>query len=167
MLGMLYYFLGDFRESARLRQAALDLARGNSDAEIHQMWGSLADSLRQSGERERAIDAYRHAIEIIERDFLMGNATTGDKASRAYYYTMLLSLTPQPMPRAIEESLERDLEEALKSTTESYALLRLAQTGLMRGNETLARAALDKATARCKCYLQYPDLAPLVRNAHE
>src|SRR5690606_39030764 len=70
MLGMLYYFLGDFRESARLRQAALDLARGNSDAEIHQMWGSLADSLRQSGERERAIDAYRHAIEIIERDFL-------------------------------------------------------------------------------------------------
>lgn len=40
MLGMLYYFLGDFRESARLRQAALDLARGNSDAEIHQMWGA-------------------------------------------------------------------------------------------------------------------------------
>jgi len=165
MLGMLYYFLGDFRESARLRQAALDLARGNSDAEIHQMWGGLADSLRQSGQTEPAVDAYRRAIEIIERDFLMGNATTGDKASRAYYYTVLLSLAPQLMPRAVEASLERDLKEALSATTESYALLRLAQTGLMRNDEELARAALEKATERCKCYLQYPDLAPLVRSA--
>jgi tetratricopeptide (TPR) repeat protein len=162
MLGMLYYFLGDFRESARLRQAALDLARGNSDAEIHQMWGSLADSFRQSGDAERAISAYRRAIEIIERDFLMGNATTGDKASRAYYYTVLLLLTPQPIPQALAASLERDLKESLDATTESYALLRLAQTALIRGDTSLARAALDKAAKRCECYLRYPDLKLLV-----
>jgi tetratricopeptide (TPR) repeat protein len=162
MLGMLYYFLGDFPESARLRRAALDLARGNSDAEIHQMWGSLADSLRQSGDKERAVEAYRRAIEIIERDFLMGNATTGDKASRAYYYTALLSLTPQPIPQAIEASLDKDLRDALDSTTESYALLRLSQTALMRRNAALARAALDKAAQRCECYLSYPDLKPLL-----
>ncbi|WP_348243378.1 tetratricopeptide repeat protein, partial [Salmonella enterica] len=74
MLGMLYYFLGDFSESARLRRAAIEIARGAGEAEIHQMWGALADSLRQNGETERAIDAYRRALEIIERDFLMGNA---------------------------------------------------------------------------------------------
>jgi Flp pilus assembly protein TadD len=158
MLGMLHYFLGDFHESARLRQAALDLARGNSDAEIHQMWGGLADSLRQSGESARAAAAYRRAVEIIERDFLMGNATTGDKASRAYYYMTLLSLEPQPLPRAVEASLDRDLEDALRSTTESYALLRLAQTSLMRNDEARARAALAKATERCPCYWSYPDL---------
>jgi tetratricopeptide (TPR) repeat protein len=167
MLGMLYYFLGDFRESARLRQIALDLARGNSDAEIHQMWGSLADAFRQSGDSERAISAYRRAIEIIERDFLMGNATTGDKASRAYYYTVLLSLTPQPIPQAIAASLERDLKESLESTTESYALLRLAQTALIRGDTSLARAALDKAAQRCECYLRYPDLKPLIAMSTE
>lgn len=165
MLGMLHYFLGNFAESARLRQAALDLARGNSDAEIHQMWGSLADSLRQSGETERAVAAYRHAVEIIERDFLMGNATTGDKASRAYYYTMLLSLAPQDMPQAVAASLERDLKEALESTTESYALLRTAQTALLRKDETLARAALTKATQRCPCYARYPDLQGIAKSS--
>lgn len=88
----------------------------------------------------------------------MGNATTGDKASRAYYYMTLLSLEPQPLPRAVEASLDRDLEDALRSTTESYALLRLAQTSLMRNDEARARAALAKATERCPCYWSYPDL---------
>lgn len=158
MLGMLYYFLGDFSESARLRRAAIEIARGAGEAEIHQMWGALADSLRQSAETERAIDAYRRALEIIERDFLMGNATTGDKASRTYYYHQLIALDRQPLPAAIEASMERDLEDALRSTTESYALLRLAQTALLRNNLTQARAALAKATERCECYRSYPDL---------
>lgn len=162
MLGMLYYFLGDFRESARLRTAAIDTARGSGSAEIHQMWGGLGDSWRQSGERERAIEAYARATEIIERDFLMGNATTGDRATRAYYYMTLLELDQRRAPAAILKSLDRDLEEALASSTESYALLRVAQTSVLRKNEVQARAALAKAMSRCECYERYPDLAPLV-----
>jgi tetratricopeptide (TPR) repeat protein len=161
MLGMLYYFLRDFDESARLRQEAIDMARAAGGAEIHQMWGSLADSLRQSGARERAIEAYVRAAEIIERDFMMKNATTGDKASRAYYYTALMQLDGRSAPRAMLESLERDLREALDASTESYALLRLAQTHLVRGDRALARAALDKALSRCPCYASYPDLESL------
>jgi tetratricopeptide (TPR) repeat protein len=125
------------------------------------MWGSLADSLRQSGARERAIEAYVRAAEIIERDFMMKNATTGDKASRAYYYTALMQLDGRSAPRAMLESLERDLREALDASTESYALLRLAQTHLVRGDRALARAALDKALSRCPCYASYPDLESL------
>ncbi len=162
MLGMLYYFLRDFGESARLRQQAIDMARAAGGAEIHQMWGSLADSLRQSGARERAIEAYVRAAEIIERDFMMKNATTGDKASRAYYYTALMQLDGRSAPPAMLESLERDLREALDASTESYALLRLAQTYLVRGDPALARAALDKALARCPCYASYPDLESIV-----
>lgn len=158
MLGMLYYFLRDFGESARLRQQAIDMARASGGAEIHQMWGSLADSLRQSGARERAIEAYVRAAEIVERDFMMNNATTGDKASRAYYYTTLMQFDGRSAPQAVVESLERDLRDALDASTESYALLRLAQTYLVRGDQALARAALDKALARCPCYASYPDL---------
>lgn len=62
-------------------------------------------------------------------------------------------------------SLERDLREALDASTESYALLRLAQTYLARGNRELARAALDKAIARCPCYARYPDLESIVAAA--
>ena len=162
MLGMLYYFLRDFGESARLRQTAIDMARAAGGAEIHQMWGSLADSLRQSGARERAIDAYVRAAEIVERDFLMNNGTTGDKASRAYYYTALMQLDGRRAPDATMRSLERDLREALDASTESYALLRLAQTYLARDDHELARAALDKAIARCPCYEHYPDLESIV-----
>jgi Flp pilus assembly protein TadD len=160
-LGLIYYYLRDFAESARLRQAAIDMARGGGTAEIHQMWGALADSYRQSGARGDAIAAYVRALEIVERDFLMGNGTAGDKASRAYYYLTLLQLDPQNSPRAAIAALDRDLDDAFVADIEPAALLRVTQSRLLQGNLAKAREALEKATRRCPCYRDYPDLAPL------
>jgi tetratricopeptide (TPR) repeat protein len=163
-LGQVYYYLREFAESARLRQRALDLARGGSDAEIHQMWGSLADSYRQAGDTTKAIESYVRALEIVERDFLMGNGTSSDKAARAYYYLTLQALDPsrQP-PRAVLAAFDRDLDEAQSENTESAALLRVAQSRLLQKQYDKARAALQLAVARCPCYEQFPDLAELVR----
>ncbi len=161
-LGLLYYYLRDFAESARLRQAAIDMARGGGTAEIHQMWGALADSYRQSGVLDKAITAYVRALEIVERDFLMGNGTASDKASRAYYYLALLQLDPQNAQRAAIAALDRDLDDAFAADIEPAALLRVTQAWLLQGKMANARAALEKATRRCPCYREYPDLAPLV-----
>lgn len=161
-LGLLYYYLRDFAESARLRQAAIDMARGGGTAEIHQMWGALADSYRQAGVPDRAIAAYVRALEIVERDFLMGNGTAADKASRAYYYLTLLEMDPQRAPRATIASLDRDLEDAFGADIEPAALLRVTQSWLLQGKMNEARKALEKATRRCSCYRDYPDVAPLV-----
>lgn len=162
-LGQVYYYLKDFAESARLRQRALDLARGGSDAEIHQMWGALADSYRQAGDRAKAIDAYVRALEIVERDFLMGNGTSGDKASRAYYYLALqaLDVSRRP-PAAAMTAFDRELDEAQDENAESAALLRVAQARLLQKQYDKARAALKMAVARCPCYAEFPDLAELM-----
>lgn len=163
-LGLVYYYLKDFAESARLRQAALDMARAGGNAEIHQIWGALADSYRHAGQSRNAIDAYVQALDIVERDFLMGNGTTGDKAARAYYYLMLSSLDPQRPRAAVLASLERDLDEAYETSTEPTALLRVTQAWLIAQNMEKARRALAKAVQRCPCYSSYPDVEVLARN---
>lgn len=160
-LGMIYYYLRDFEESARLRQAALDMARAAGGAEIHQMWGSLGDSYRQAGKRAEAMHAYVRALEIVERDFLTGTGGVADKAARAYYYLTLLDLDPANPPKAALASLDRDLEEVLQADAESSSLLRVSQAWLLRGDVQRARAALDKATQRCRCYADFPDVAIL------
>jgi len=161
-LGLVYYYLEDFVESARLRQSAIDMARAAGGAEIHQMWGSLADSYRQSGALDKAVVAYTRALEIVERDFLMGNGTIGDKAARAYYYLELLNLQPERASRGALQSLERDLEEASGAAIESTAMLRVAQSWLLKNEQVKAREALGKAMQRCRCYEQHPDLARLL-----
>jgi len=161
-LGLVYYYLRDFAESARLRQTAMDMARASGTAEIHQMWGALGDSYRQAGDREKAIAAYVRALEIVERDFLMGNGTTSDKASRAYYYLTLLQLDPRNPPKAAVAALDRDLDEAYDANVEATAMLRTTQAWLLKRNFSKARAALAKATQRCPCYEKYPDFAALV-----
>jgi tetratricopeptide (TPR) repeat protein len=163
-LGLVYYYLKDFSESARLRQAALDMARAGGSAEIHQMWGALADSYRQSGERQKAIDAYVQALDIVERDFLMGNGTTGDKGARAYYYLTLSQLDPKRPPKAVKASLDRDLDEAYEASSEPTALLRVTQAWLIENNMEKARRALSKAVKRCPCYGKYPDVDALAKN---
>ncbi|MBL8270648.1 tetratricopeptide repeat protein [Steroidobacter sp.] len=163
-LGLVYYYLRDFVESARLRQTALDMARSGGNAEIHQIWGALADSYRHAGQRQKAIDAYVQALDIVERDFLMGNGTTGDKGARAYYYLMLSSLDPRHPPKAVLASLERDLEEAYESSSEPTALLRVTQAWLLEKNIDKAKRALAKAVKRCPCYGSYPDVDVLAKS---
>lgn len=163
-LGLVYYYLKDFAESARLRQSALDMARAGGNAEIHQIWGALADSYRHAGQPQKAIDAYVQALDIVERDFLMGNGTTGDKAARAYYYLMLTSLDPKRPPKAVLASLERDLEQAYEESTEPTALLRVTQAWLLEKQVAKARRALAKAVQRCPCYGSYPDVEVLAKN---
>lgn len=163
-LGLVNYYMKEFAESARLRQTALDMARAGGNAEIHQIWGALADSYRHAGQRGKAVDAYVQALDIVERDFLMGNGTTGDKAARAYYYLMLSSLDPQRPRAAVLASLERDLEEAYEASSEPTALLRVAQAWLIEENMEKARRALAKAVERCPCYSNYPDVEVLARN---
>jgi Flp pilus assembly protein TadD len=163
-LGLVYYYLRDFAESARLRQSALDMARAGGNAEIHQIWGALADSYRHAGQPQKAIDAYVQALDIVERDFLMGNGTTGDKAARAYYYLMLSSLDPKRPPKAVLASLERDLEQAYEESTEPTALLRVTQAWLLEKQLAKARRALAKAVQRCPCYGNYPDVEVLAKN---
>ncbi|WP_129775215.1 tetratricopeptide repeat protein [Peristeroidobacter soli] len=163
-LGLVYYYLKDFSESARLRQTALDMARAGGSAEIHQMWGALADSYRHAGDRQKAIDAYVQALDIVERDFLMGNGTTGDKGARAYYYLTLSQLDPKRPPKAVMASLDRDLDEAYEASSEPTALLRVTQAWLLEKNMEKARRALSKAVKRCPCYGKYPDVEVLAKN---
>ncbi|MDH3337185.1 MAG: hypothetical protein OEM76_05100 [Gammaproteobacteria bacterium] len=159
-LGQAHYFLGDFELSAELRQKAIDsVASGNP--EIHEMWGNLADSYRQSGDQNKAIAAYVRAAEIAERDYLRGTAPVADQAARAYYYTMLARLDPGSVPESVLNTIDDEIDAIAAKLVSASALRRMAQTYLERGEPDSARATLGRATAFCKGYAKLPDLAPL------
>lgn len=163
-LGQAHYFLGDFERSAELRQKAIDSV-SNGNPEIHEMWGNLGDSYRQSGDRDRAIAAYLRAAEIAERDYLRGTAPVGDRAARAYYYTMLASLDGSAVPESVLRAINDEIDGIVAELTSASELRRAAQTYLLRGEIDKARAALDGAVATCKGYARMPDLLPLVDTA--
>ncbi len=159
-LGTAYYFLGDFAESARLRQRAIDsIAEGSP--EIHEMWGALADSYRQLGQRDAAIEAYLHAAEILERDHLRGNAPVDDRAARAYYYTVLAQLDSSLVPATVAQGIAAELDEVASGLTSATARRRMAQTWLLRGERDKARAALELSMQTCPGFGEMPDLAAL------
>ncbi len=159
-LGQAHYFLGNFELSAELRQKAIDsVSSGNP--EIHEMWGNLGDSYRQSGDRGKAIRAYMRAAEIAERDHLRGNTPVGDQAARAYYYTMLAALDPGAVPDSVLLNIDDEIDAIAAELVSASSLRRMAQTYLQRGEIDKARAALDRATATCKGYALLPDLTAL------
>ncbi|HNP63408.1 MAG TPA: hypothetical protein PKH39_05690, partial [Woeseiaceae bacterium] len=160
-LGQAHYFLGNFERSAELRQKAIDsLANGNP--EIHEMWGNLGDSYRQSGHTGKAIEAYLRAAEIAERDYLRGTAPVADRAARAYYYTILAKLDSAVVPASELNAIDDEVDDIAKELVSATGLRRMAQTYLERGEIAKARAALDRATATCRGYALLPDLQPLL-----
>jgi tetratricopeptide (TPR) repeat protein len=159
-LGQAYYFLGDFERSAQLRQKAIDsVSSGNP--EIHEMWGNLGDSYRQSGETDKARAAYVRAAEIAERDYLRGNAPVGDQAARAYYYTVLASLDPDAVSATVLGTIDDEIDGIAGELISASSLRRMAETYLLRGETGKALAALERATAMCRGYALLPDLAEL------
>ena len=159
-LGQAHYFLGNFERSAELRQKAIDSV-ANGNPEIHEMWGNLGDSYRQSGHIEKAMEAYLRAAEIAERDYLRGTAPVADRASRAYYYTILAKLDNTVVPASALSAIDDEVDDIAKDLVSATGLRRMAQTYLERGEIAKARAVLDRATATCRGYAMLPDLEPL------
>ena len=159
-MGLAHYFLGNFEESAKLRQRAIDsIATG--EPEIHEMWGNLGDSYRQLGDIESAVDAYLRAAEIAERDHLRGTRPAGDRAARAYYYSVLESLDVNLVPREISQQIAAELDDVDAAIVSSSSHRRMAQTWLIRGDIGKARNSLARATATCRGFGELPDLAEL------
>jgi len=159
-LGMVYYFLGDYDESVRLRERAIG-SIGDGAPEIHEMWGHLGDAYRAQGNAAGAVDAYQRAAAIAERDHLRGTIPAADQAARAYYYTVLQSLDPGNVPERVQRQIDAELEQIEAAQVEATAHRRLAQIWLLRGDRGRARQALARATSTCPGYARLPDLQPL------
>ena len=160
-LGQAHYFLRDFKASADLRQKAIDSV-SNGNPEIHEMWGNLADSYRQTGDKEKSIAAYVRAAQIAERDYLRGTAPVADQAARAYYYTMLAKLDPDAVPGSVLQTIDDEVDAIAEKLVSATALRRMAQTYLERRELDKARTTLNRATDLCRGYAKFPDLAELL-----
>ena len=160
-LGTLNYLLGDYDTAATLREQAVERLRSVGEPEIHEMWGNLADAYLGSGQHDSAIEAFERAAEIAERDVLQGIETPADRASRAYYYTMLASLAPDRLPDDAAVQIKGDLKAALEHTLDPGAAVRTAKAWMQHDRPELALQAFEQAVERCGGFAHTPGLAAL------
>ena len=160
-LGMIYYLLGDYEESIRLRKRALESV-GVGAPEIHEMWGQLADALRHNGDNEEAIETYRRAAEIAERDHTRGTLPIANEAARAYYYIAMQSIDAESVNTNIVHRIVSQLDSISASQVETTAHRRMAQAWLLLGQLDKARASLEKATVQCPGYRRAAEFAFLI-----
>ena len=159
-LGQAHYFLGNYELSASLRQKAIDTIATGAP-EIHEMWGNLGDSYRQSDESEAAVKAYQRAAEIAERDHLRGTAPNTDRVARAYYYTMISSLNSDLVPESVTQGIRSELDEIEDNLTDTNARRRMAVIWLEYGEVDKARISIRPVVEKCPGYANLPDLAVL------
>jgi tetratricopeptide (TPR) repeat protein len=163
-LGTGHYYLEHFKKSAILRQRALDSieASGSGSGAIHQMWGQLGDSYRQTGEVEKATEAYLKAITLVDKDIIRNNDAVEDHVYRYYYYLYLSQLMPERYSENALDDKELLLEQSLDEKMSSGAFLKLAIIWAVHNNHKKSKQALDKATSACPGYAKYPDIKDLI-----
>lgn len=153
-MGMFYYYLGEFDQSLNARRAAVASYNSETGPAIHQIWGDLGDSYRRARRSAEAVDAYTRAIQIVDQDFAIGNATAGDRAYRAYY-RIAAGQSSASLQNADE--LRQDLEQAA-DITEPGALVRIAIAWHLLGERDRSQQAAQRASAKCPVYQNHPDL---------
>ncbi len=154
MMGMLYYFAQQYAASVDSRLLAIQLA---GDAGIQQMWGALGDSYAMLESRAKAIDSYRQALLLIEREFARGNQTQTDLAHQ-YYYQIKLNLLGDNTFEIDSHLLNQlDAVARKKAALDSSAIVRLALSYFYVGKFEQAKSFLTAATERCKVYEQLPE----------
>ena len=128
---------------------------------IHQMWGNLGDSYRQSNAQEKILPAYQQAIETVDRDILRGNATVSDKIYRLYYYLRLSELSQQDYPRGQLKIDGAQLQAFLDSKMGPSGFVKLAQVYLLQNNVEKSRLSWQKAMHTCPGFGHFPDLVTI------
>lgn len=159
-LGKLQYYRGNFSLAAELQKSAL--AKIGDDANIHQMWAALADSLRQTGNQAAAVEAYRKALEIIEKDLLIGIAEYGNTLHRQYYLLRMKELDPEAVADVTMQSLEIDSAIADGDNLSASELIKLAQLYAIAGDTHKADRIWGRAAQVCPVYSHNPELVQLL-----
>ena len=159
-MGQLMYFQGRFEEALVLRKKSIESFEQGEPA-FHDMWGSLADAYRQTGDRDNAIEAYRLAVNVVETDLLNKDASQSARAARLYYYARLTELAPDTLSSATLDQLKDELDAVAEAQIEPLGYRYMTLAFALNDRPDDARRFLKKATQRCTGYRQYPDIASL------
>jgi class 3 adenylate cyclase/tetratricopeptide (TPR) repeat protein/TolB-like protein len=111
-VGTIEFTRGNYAAAARNFERAVEL-----NPTLHLLWGNLADAYEMIPDRrQRAIESYRQAITLADREIALNPRDSHLRASAATY---LLGM--QEYPRALQEA-----EKALELTPDSVNLIFLA-----------------------------------------
>ncbi len=160
-LATAYYYMEDFSKSVAFKEKALESFIQTETVGLHQMWGDLADAYRHTGQKEQAIEAYRNALTILERDEMRGNALIMDLIYKELYLLMLNQLDAQQFELPASVCSDKQMDSYLASDLYPTTYLKLAQVQFIRNNLEQSRRAMEKAASICPLFIQHPDLKPL------
>lgn len=156
MLGMVEHAAAHYDTAISLRLQGLQNA---GQANIHHMWGALADSYYMQGDMNAAASMYQKSLGILEKDKLRGNYTTSDKVMTLFYLTRLAQSAPDMF--TLPDNANSRLNELSKNAAglESPALIRIALLHKIYGNQKQYHRFFEIMVERCPVYADLPEFS--------
>ncbi|TGD74740.1 hypothetical protein E4634_05950 [Mangrovimicrobium sediminis] len=156
MLGRLHHFEGDFAGEIALIDKSLKMLSPEHQPQIHQVFASLGDAYRLSGDEASARAHYETALDILRRDEAEQIMNVVDHAARAVYLARLAELGGDGV-ETVREKVEAELALASPESLGVVGHSWYAQAAtLLRQYET-AQWHWQRAIDRCPVYLHHPD----------
>ncbi|MFV0278824.1 MAG: tetratricopeptide repeat protein [Parahaliea sp.] len=158
-LAAIYHFSGDYAREVAYREKGLRLMGDAASPDIFQVYGALGDAYRLLGDDQQALDNYRRALSIIQRDSSRQIARTQDGVALALYRLRIAALEHSPSSsdaakEAAAEQLDRTTVEGTQTAPEHVWTAVLA--GLL-DRPDLADRHWAAAIASCPVYRRHPD----------
>ena len=160
-LGLYYFFMSDFAKAIDNRKKAIDSFLDANNIGIHQIWGDLADAYRLAGNQSMALESYRKALEIIDRDILQGYAEQSYEIHQYYYYFQMSQIQPFVYPSDKLTTIVAEPTELLEQDLSAGESARLAIMFEQQKRPHHCKLALEKSIQKCPGMRQHPELKPL------
>jgi len=153
-MSMLKYLTGEFNQAINFRLQSIN-ALGEEG--IQEMWGALGDAYAADNQTRLAAKSYQKAMQLLLRDFGMGNQTLSHKVFRLYYQIRLNQLGS--LSSFERSSIDEDLIKISRQTKsmDSAAIVRLALSYYYLNEKKLTEKYKKIAVSKCFVYNKLPE----------
>jgi tetratricopeptide (TPR) repeat protein len=161
MLGLTHFYSKRFQQSIDSRLQAIKNA---GSANVHQIWGDLADSYFAIQDWDNAAKDYQKALTIIESDMALGNTLVSDNAHQIYYLHRLSLLNKQDRELASLVAKELNNFDLAPSELGGSAQVKLAIAYFEVNKLQKAESYFRQSLKTCPMYLQHPNIVEFAKN---
>lgn len=158
-LGMVYYYENDFEKALEAKLKAIELS---GQANIHQIWGNIADIYSKLKQHKLARDAYAKALEILKSDQLKRGFQQDDVAFELYYEVMSIDeIELDEETSGIEKVLDKIVDDQTYSPAASLRAALIAK----KIHSPVASELTERAVEICPVYAKTPGISENIDNS--
>ncbi|MDP5131951.1 MAG: hypothetical protein NWQ54_13780 [Paraglaciecola sp.] len=159
-IATLYQYLGEPEKALTIYQSLLDKLNDYGADNLYHVWASMGEIFRRLGLKQKAVEAYRNGLLVLENEIAKGEGNVQQKTLRLVLYLTLAKLEPENYSDQFKTQLRQQAEE-YADVVDPVSVFQMTNVWLLFGELERARAMRDKLAASCPGYTASPDFSVL------